>query len=113
MKEIWKDINTEYTNCSLNDWNSHKVYHIKENKYEISNTGKVRNKEHKWELSTKGGRVTLDVEDFKYYWRYGRCVFQVKRLMYNTFIRPLNDNERITLWVEERGNVLDNLLLCK
>lgn len=95
MKEIWKPLNCEYHNCKLNDWNSDCVYHIRPHKYEISNTGKVRNVQTKKEYVVVDGRITVDVCDFKYYDSWGRCTFPVSRLVFSTFIRPLKSNERV------------------
>lgn len=96
MKEIWKPLNCEYHNCKLNEWESECIYHIRPNKYEISNTGKVRNMNTKKEYTVVFGRITVDVCDFGYYGRkYGRCIFPVTRLVYSTFIRPLKSDERV------------------
>ena len=95
MKEIWKPLNCEYQNCKLNEWESEMIYHIRPNKYEISNTGKVRNINTKFEYKIVFGRITVDVCEFKYCGKWGRCIFPVSRLVYSTFIRPLKSNERV------------------
>lgn len=103
MQEIWKDICLQYQNCELNDKSSDKVYHIKPNKYEISNTGKVRNKNTKQIFAIDSqGRVTLDVMDWRYHVglgnksQCGRCQFRVNRLMYLTFVGQLSSKTRVT-----------------
>ena len=100
MEEIWKPIFTLYQNYEFIAGRS--TYHIRSEKYEVSNTGKVRNMWTKQEYAIDNqSRVTLDVLDFKYYGRYGRCKFPITRLVYSTFVRPLNGDERV--YVKEDG----------
>ena len=109
MKEIWKPLYTTYQNFESSSYK--RGYHIRPNKYEISNTGKVRNMLTKQEYAIDNqGRVTFDVLDFKYCGKYGRCQFPVTRLVYSTFVHPLNGHERV--YVKEDGfyNV-DNLIV--
>ena len=108
QKEIWKPIFTFYKNCTFSEECS--MYHIRPGKYEVSNTGKIRNMWTKQEYAIDNqGRVTLDILYFQYYGKYGRCRFPIARLVYATFVRPLNSNERV--YVKENGfcNV-DNLI---
>ena len=41
QKEIWKPIFTFYKNCTFTG--GYLMYHIRPEKYEVSNTGKIRN----------------------------------------------------------------------
>ncbi len=94
MKEIWKPVYTTYQNFEPNSY--HKTYQIRDNKYEVSNTGKIRNIHTKQEYTIdKQGRVTFDIEDWKYYDKYARCTFPVSRIMYSSFIEPLKFNQRV------------------
>lgn len=103
MKEIWKPLNIEYQNCIANDAGSDKVYLIMPNKYEVSNTGKIRNAKAGWEISQHNGytKVTLDTMHKVNYsidhdhWVPQRLQFSIARLVYGTFVRPLKANERV------------------
>ena len=109
MEEIWKPIFILYQNYAFTAGRS--TYHIRPEKYEVSNTGKVRNMWTKQEYAIDNqGRVTLDVLDFKYYGKYGRCQFPVTRLVYSTFVRPLNSDERVYMKEDGFCNV-DNLIV--
>jgi len=90
MKEIWKPLYTFYQNYQFGSYN------IRPNKYEVSNTGKVRNVITKKEYTiSDDGYITLDITDFTYYGKTGRCQFPIRRLVYSTFIQPLKSNERV------------------
>ena len=59
-KEIWKPVCTFYKNCTFSE--GYLTYHIRPGKYEVSNTGKIRNMWTKQEYAIeKQGRVTLDI----------------------------------------------------
>ena len=109
QKEIWKPIFTFYKNCTFTGGCS--MYNIRPGKYEVSNTGKIRNMWTKQEYAIdKQGRVTLDILDFEYYGKYGRCRFPITRLVYSTFVRPLNGGERV--YMKENGfRDVDNLIV--
>lgn len=94
--EIWKDICTDYVTCSLNGWNSDKVYHIKPI-YEVSNNGKIRNKYTKKLISIqKHGRVTLSIDGSKYYGSDARRIFKLNRIIYSTFVEKLDSETIVT-----------------
>ena len=108
IKEVWRPLYTFYQNYEFGAYRS--SYNIRPNKYEVSNTGKVRNIVTKKEYTVDNkGRVTLDVNDFTYYGKAGRCQFPVKRLVYSTFVRPLKYDERVYF---KKGNYcfVDNLI---
>ena len=59
-KEIWKPVCTFYKNCTFTG--GCLMYNIRPVKYEVSNTGKIRNIWTKQEYAIDNqGRVTLDI----------------------------------------------------
>ena len=109
QKEIWKPVCTFYKNCTFTG--GCLMYNIRLGKYEVSNTGKIRNMWTKQEYAIDNqGRVTLDILYFQYYRKYGRCRFPITRLVYSAFVRPLNSNERVYMKKDGFRNV-DNLIV--
>ena len=96
-KEIWVPICEKYTTCSCNDYGTIDTYNIKPI-YEISNLGRIRNKNTKKIISVRpDGNVTLSVicgmiNGYKYENRYG---MRVARLWHLTFKGPLEHNQRV------------------
>lgn len=97
-KEIWVPICEKYPTCSCNDYRTIDTYHIKPI-YEISNLGRIRNKNTKKIISIQPGpKVTLSVigetnYGYKYENRYG---MRLARLWHLTFNGPLEHNQRVT-----------------
>jgi len=92
-KEIWVPINENYQNYSRNGWESERIVHIKPI-YEISNIGRMRNKNTKKIISTREeNKVTLSAKD-----RFGcnnRLTFSVARIYHQTFNGPLEHYQRV------------------
>ena len=60
QKEIWKPVCTFYKNCTFTG--GCLMHNIRSGKYEVSNTGKIRNMWTKQEYAIDNqGRVTLDI----------------------------------------------------
>ena len=106
-KEIWVPICEEYTTCSCNDYRTIDTYHIKPI-YEISDLGRIRNKNTKKIISIQPGpKVTLSVVN-NYSWgkyenRYG---MRLARLWHLTFKGPLEHDQRVT-FINNLDNKLD------
>lgn len=97
-KEIWVPICEKYPTCSCNDFGTISTYHIKPI-YEISNLGRIRNKNTKKIISVRpDGNVTLSVNcETDYGYRYeNRYGMRLARLWHLTFNGPLEHNQRVT-----------------
>jgi len=93
--EIWKDICEDYVVCTLNGMYSRKNYHIKPI-YEVSNTGKIRNKYTKKLISIrKNNHVTLCITNVRKYCN-NRYAFNVNRILYSTFVGKLDNETQVT-----------------
>lgn len=93
--EIWKDICEDYVVYTLNNLYSRKVYHIKPI-YEVSNTGKIRNKYTKKPIAIREHNyVTLSISDFPSYCN-NRYDFNLNRILYSTFVGNLTNETRVT-----------------
>jgi len=95
-KEIWVPLCEKYTTCSCNDYRTVSTYNIKPI-YEISNLGRIRNKNTKKIISIqKGGKVTLSVVKNYDWGKYeNRYDMRVARLWHLTFKGPLEHNQRV------------------